>query len=79
MAIEGPKAITVGQEATYHAVIDGAESWVWILPGGRYDADADTVSLTPSSPGRAEVTLQARDENGNPVEETRSVVVETAD
>ena len=79
VAIEGPKEITVGQEATYHADIDGAESWVWILPGGRYVADAHEVSLTPSSPGRAEVTLQARDENGNPVEETRSVVVETAD
>jgi len=79
LAIEGPQEITVGQEATYRAVIDGAESWVWILPGGRYVADADTVSLTPSSPGRAEVALQARDENGNPVEERRSVVVETAE
>ena len=75
VAIEGPEKITVGQEATFRAVIDGAESWVWILPGGRYVADADEVSLTPSSPGRAEVALQARDGNGNPVEETLNVVV----
>lgn len=79
VAIEGPKEITVGEEATYRAVVDGAESWVWILPGGRYVSDTDEVSLTPRSPGQAKVALQARDTNGNSVDEAVRVVVESAE
>lgn len=76
VAIEGPESIVVGEEATFRAAVEGAESWVWILPGGRYVADAQEIRLTPSSPGRAEVVLQARDANGTPIDQRLRVAVE---
>ncbi|MEL7977316.1 protein kinase [Isoptericola sp. F-RaC21] len=64
VAISGPTTATVGAPVTLTADVTGAEHWVWTLPTGAYVADDDTVRLTASSPGDAEVVLEARAPDG---------------
>lgn len=40
---------------------------MWTLPTGAYVADDDSVQLTASSPGAAEVVLEARAPDGTAI------------
>lgn len=73
--IEGPSRISVGETAVFRAEVGDAGSWVWILPNGKYIADAPEVSLTPRSPGSAEVRIQGRDAEGRTIEVTKDISV----
>lgn len=73
--IEGPSRISVGQTATYRVEMGDADSWVWVLPNGRYIADEAEVSLTPRSPGSAELTLQSHDSDGRSIEVSKAIHV----
>ena len=64
VTISGPATATVGEPVTLTASVAGAEHWVWTLPTGAYVTDDDTVRLTASSPGDAEVVLEARAPDG---------------
>jgi len=64
LAISGPDELTVGEQATFAADIEGTESWVWELPDGRFVTDAPTVSMTPTSAGTAEIVLRSRSADG---------------
>ncbi|MFC7879522.1 serine/threonine-protein kinase [Isoptericola sp. NPDC057391] len=67
VAISGPATATVGEPVTLTADVAGTEHWVWTLPTGAYATDDDTVRLTASSPGDAEVVLEARAPDGTPL------------
>lgn len=64
VTISGPATATVGEPVTLTASVAGAEHWVWTLPTGAYVTDEDTVRLTASSAGSAEVVLEARAPDG---------------
>lgn len=64
VAISGPATATVGEPVTLTADVAGTDHWVWTLPTGAYVTDDDTVRLTASSPGDAEVVLAARAPDG---------------
>lgn len=63
ISIEGPDSATVGESTTFTLRHLGVDSWVWVLPGGRHISDEESVTLTPSGPGRAMVTVRSRDED----------------
>lgn len=64
VAIDGPDEVSVGETATFTADVEGVESWVWELPDGRFLLDEATVTMTPSSAGRAELVLRSRTADG---------------
>ncbi|GAA4520485.1 serine/threonine-protein kinase [Brachybacterium paraconglomeratum] len=68
ISIDGPEELTVGEAATFTADVDGVDSWVWMLPGGRFIVDESTVSMTAASPGSAEVVLRSLTEDGTVLE-----------
>ncbi len=75
VAIEGPSSVSVGTSATFVAVVDGVDSWVWTLPTGEYRADRNQVSLTPTGPGTARIVLTARDAEGREIEAVHVLTV----
>lgn len=75
LGIEGPAEITVGESATFTAEIEGAESWVWVLPTGTHIADEQDAVLTPTSAGTAEVILRAQAPGGPELEVRHAVQV----
>ena len=68
VSIEGPATTTTGQAATFTLERTGVESWVWVLPSGEFVVDQESVTLTPSGPGRATVTVRAQDGEGSPLQ-----------
>lgn len=62
--IEGPSQVEVGEEATFTLRHLGVGSWVWVLPTGEHVTDRESLTLTPTSPGRATVVVDARDAEG---------------
>lgn len=68
VAVDGPTSVEVGSTATFTADVTGADSWVWTLPTGAYEADTDTVELTPTGPGTARIVLRAVDPEGRETE-----------
>ena len=68
VSIEGPASTTTGQAATFTLEHNGVDSWVWVLPSGEFVADRESVTLTPSGPGRATVTVRAQDGEGSPLQ-----------
>ncbi|WP_151525943.1 protein kinase domain-containing protein [Serinicoccus kebangsaanensis] len=64
LAISGPDAVAVGEQAEFTLRSSGVASWTWGLPGGRYVVDATSVTLRPTGPGRATVTVHATDADG---------------
>ena len=68
VSIEGPVSTTTGQAATFTVEHTGVDSWVWVLPSGEFVTDQESVTLTPSGPGRATVTVQAQDGEGSPLQ-----------
>lgn len=75
VAVEGPTEVTVGEPAVFDAVVEGARSWTWLLPTGRYVSDEDQVSLIPTVAGSAEVILRARAPDGTELETRHTVQV----
>src|SRR5699024_10455054 len=68
VAIDGPEEVSVGETATFTADVTGAETWVWSLPDGRFLLDRSTVTMTPTSAGRAELVLRSRTADGTVLE-----------
>ncbi|MGP9844006.1 protein kinase domain-containing protein [Brachybacterium sp. 107] len=68
IAIEGPEEVAVGDTATFTADVTGADTWVWVLPDGRFIVDESTVSMTAASPGNADVVLRSLSPNGTTLE-----------
>ena len=68
VAIDGPDEVSVGETATFTADVTGAETWVWSLPDGRFLLDRSTVTMTPTSAGRAELVLRSRTADGTVLE-----------
>ncbi|ROR74019.1 serine/threonine-protein kinase [Bogoriella caseilytica] len=76
IAVSGPETAEVGEPVSFEALADGVDSWVWSLPTGAFEADAERVTLTASSPGMAEVVLRARAPDGTDLEVRHRFVVE---
>lgn len=68
LAIDGPEEVTVGDTATFTADVAGVDSWVWMLPDGRFIVDESTVSMTAASPGSADVVLRSLGQDGTTLE-----------
>lgn len=68
VSVEGPSEVQVGEPATFTAEVEGAESWVWVLPTGTHVADEDETVLTPTSAGTADVVLRTRAPDGTQLE-----------
>src|SRR5699024_2006085 len=68
VASAGPERGSVGAPATCTADVTGAETWVWSLPDGRFLLDRSTVTMTPTSAGRAELVLRSRTADGTVLE-----------
>ena len=75
LAVSGPETATIGRPITFTAEVNGVDSWVWTLPSGEHVVDADAVTVTARSPGRAEITLRARTPSGRDLETSHSVTV----
>lgn len=75
IAIDGPAEITVGQEATFSAVVEGVETWVWTMPTGAHVLDEPSVTTTARSTGSARVVLRARAPDGTDLEAVHHVSV----
>lgn len=75
VSIEGPDEVAVGEAATFTAEVEGAESWVWVLPTGGHLADEQEAVLTPTSPGSAEIILRTQTPEGPELETTHTVQV----
>ena len=68
VTIDGPEELAVGETGTFTAEVTGAETWVWTLPDGRFLVDRATVSVIPTSAGRAELVLRSRTADGTVLE-----------
>ena len=68
----GPTTATTGEAATFTVEHSGVESWVWLLPSGEFVTDQESVTLTPSGPGRATVTVLSQDGEAHPCRPTTS-------
>lgn len=75
ISIDGPDEISVGEPATFTAEVSGVDSWVWLLPVGRYSADESEVRVTPTAPGTAELILRARGPDGSELEDRHQIRV----
>lgn len=75
VAVQGPTEIKVGEPSVFTAYIEGTSSWVWVLPTGRYIADEQQVTLTPTSAGSGEVVLRARAPDGTELQSRHTVRV----
>lgn len=64
LEIEVPEEVQVGDPVTLTVRHLGVDSWVWLLPTGEHVVDAETVTLTPSGPGPATVSVRAVDGTG---------------
>lgn len=64
LQIEAPEQVTVGQPATFTLRHLGVDSWVWVLPTGAHVVDQETVTVTPTGPGTATVSVRALDPEG---------------
>ena len=73
--IVGPTEITVGERAEFTADVDGVTSWAWTLPNHRQIANDDTVAVTATSAGSAEVVLRAVAPDGTELETRHRVRV----
>lgn len=78
VAIEGPTRASVGAPVTFRLRHVGVGSWTWVLPTGRYLADTDTVTITPTSPGTAHLSVTSRDSTGHPLQTEHTLHVTTA-
>ncbi|WP_022872013.1 serine/threonine-protein kinase [Nesterenkonia alba] len=72
VSIDGPEELTVGEEAVFTAETEDVESWVWVLPTGDYIATDPDVTLTPSAPGQAQITLRGQAPDGTELETTHT-------
>lgn len=75
VAIEGPAQVRVGEQATFDAMVTGLDSWMWVLPNGRYVVDQASVSVTALTTGTNEVVLRGKDAGGTELETTHEVTV----
>ncbi|WP_152187820.1 serine/threonine-protein kinase [Georgenia satyanarayanai] len=75
VAVEGPSEITVGEQATFTALVEGVDSWVWTMPSGSLVLDEPDVSTTARSPGTARVVLRARAPDGTDLESVHHLTV----
>ncbi|MCM3660732.1 hypothetical protein M3148_06950 [Georgenia satyanarayanai] len=75
ITIDGPGEITVGEHATFTAVVEGVDGWVWTMPSGDHVVDAPSVSTTARSPGSARVVLRARAPDGTDLESVHHLTV----
>ncbi|WP_298889457.1 serine/threonine-protein kinase [uncultured Serinicoccus sp.] len=78
VGIAGPEELTTGTSATFSIEQEGLESWVWLLPGGRYVSDQSSVTLSPTLPGRARLVLTGRDEQGRELRAVHQLSVASA-
>ncbi|MGY5766040.1 protein kinase domain-containing protein [Brachybacterium sp. DNPG3] len=72
VAISGPSEVAVGETAVFTAEVEGADSWAWTLPTGRFVADREQVSVTPTSAGRAVIVLRSTAPDGTDIRATYS-------
>ena len=77
VAIEGPTRASVGAPVTFRLRHVGVGSWTWVLPTGRYLADTDTVTITPTSPGTAHLSVTSRDSTGHPLQTEHTLHITT--
>ncbi|USQ76263.1 serine/threonine-protein kinase [Ornithinimicrobium cryptoxanthini] len=75
VAIEGPTQVRVGEHTTFDAVVTGLDSWVWVLPSGRYVVDQASVSVSAVSTGTNEVVLRGKDAAGTELETAHEITV----
>ncbi len=75
IAIDGPAEIAVGQEATFVAVVEGVDTWVWTLPTGGHLLDTPRVTTTARSSGTGRVVLRARAPDGTDLEAVHHLTV----
>lgn len=75
IAIDGPGQVGVGESATLSATVEGARSWVWVLPDGSHVADQAEITLTARTTGTAAVRLRAQDPGGTPLQVVHQIEV----
>ncbi len=75
VAVDGPTRVAVGEEATFTAVVEGVESWVWTMPDGTHVVDLPSVSTTARSPGSGRLVLRARAPDGADLEVVHTLTV----
>ena len=75
IAVTGPETATTGIPMTFTVQHTGVDSWVWVLPNGQLVVDEPSVTLTPSGPGTASITVRAQDDGGAPLQTTHDVTV----
>jgi hypothetical protein len=75
IAISGPDQITVGEAAEFTADVEGVSSYAWTLPNKQFVADQQTVTITATSPGDAEVVLRSRAADGTDLEVRHQIEV----
>ncbi|KAF0834554.1 serine/threonine-protein kinase [Ornithinibacter aureus] len=64
ISIDGPTSTRPGESATFTLERTGVSAWVWVLPTGEFVANQQSVTLTPSGPGEALISVQATDDTG---------------
>lgn len=75
ISVHGPDEVTVGQEVTLRADVEGLDSWVWTLPTGAQVIGEREVTMTATRPGTSEVILRARVPGGPELEARYEVTV----
>lgn len=75
LALVGPAEVAVGEQPTFEVDTSGISSWVWTMPDGRNIVDEPDVDVRANSPGRAEITLRARSDDGDELEATHELRV----
>ena len=45
--------LVVGEQGTYRADVEGAETWFWLGQGGQVVPDTVDLNVTPRSPGHS--------------------------
>ncbi|WP_299519247.1 serine/threonine-protein kinase [uncultured Serinicoccus sp.] len=78
VGIAGPEDLTTGTSATFSIEQEGLESWVWLLPDGRFLSDEPSVTLSPTLPGQARLVLTGRDEQGRELRAVHRLSVASA-
>lgn len=72
----GPTSVDVGGAAVFEIVAEGLDSWVWIAPDGRSYPDEPSLQVRVRSPGRAEVLLVGRADDGRRIEVVRTLTAD---
>ncbi|WP_146341190.1 serine/threonine-protein kinase [Nesterenkonia sp. NBAIMH1] len=68
LEIEGPEEAQVGRTVSFEVEGEGLSDWVWLLPTGSYETSDEEISLTPTAPGRAEIVVRGRAQDGTELE-----------